>query len=76
MARTQYPQQWSTVVANYRDGTRMTINISAGITIANHLMREMQECGFCALRNDKECLIIAADRVETIEMRQLTQGEK
>ena len=76
MTNKKYPKQWSAVVIYYRDGTSSTLNMSAGITIASHLMREMQECGFCAIRNDNECVVIAADMIERIEMRQLTQGEK
>lgn len=70
----KYPDQWSAVVVYYRDGTSSTINMSAGVSIAKHLMQEMREYGFCAIRNDKECVIIAADMVERIEMCQLTQG--
>lgn len=73
MAR-EYPNQWSTVVVYYRNGTSSTINMSAGVSIAKHLMQEMREYGFCAIRNDKQCVIIATDTVERIEMCQLTQG--
>lgn len=76
VTRQSYPPQWSTVVICYRDDTPpTTINMSAGVTIAKHLMQEMRDYGFCAIRNDVECVIVSAAQVSRIEIRQLTQGE-
>jgi hypothetical protein len=73
---TTYPNQWSTVVVYYRDGAPpTTINMSAGVTIAKHLMQEMRDYGFCSIRNDVECVIVAAAEVSRIEIRQIAHGE-
>ena len=63
MTRAPYPVEWSLAEVQLVGGAMLALHVAVTPKIADHLAQRMRDIGFLILRNDKESISIAADRV-------------
>ena len=75
MTRTTYPKEQSLIQVQTTTGDMIGIIAPVGPAIAEHLARQMTSSGFLTIRNDREAISIAADRVVAFRVTLFVEGQ-
>lgn len=69
-----YPEQWSLIEVQTKDGGMLVMNLPVSPTIQDHFLTKMKETGFLSLRNGQESLAIRADQIVAFKLTLITTG--
>ena len=75
MPKPTHPPAWSLAEVQTDGGAMITLHVPVAPGIAEYLAQSMRDTGFLTLRNDKESLSIAADRVVAFKLTRIV-GEQ
>ena len=68
MTKPKYPTEWSLAEVQVIGGGIVAIHVPVGPGIGEFFTQKMRDTGFLTLRNDKESVSIAADRIVAFKL--------